>query len=204
MNPCIGTAKACHVFAWVYVICQSTCQKLLCNIAAIALTKQQYCSVATNWCMQVAHFAQLGHGASMLQWLANSHEADGMADLQHRHTLASFDEVSDTHQLFAWLIFAPSSLAFLWSVLAQLALQNQHLLLSIEMIELRSACTAGNASTAAGPAARLREQRGCFEVCTLRPLQVLSNATTCCQIRRPLSSNSVGSFCLFAVLCCAM
>jgi len=51
-----------------------------------------------NWCMQVAHFAQLGHGASMLQWLANSREADGMADLRHGHTLASFHEVTEAHQ----------------------------------------------------------------------------------------------------------
>ncbi len=48
--------------------------------------------------MQVAHFAQLGHGASMLQWLANSREADGMADLRHGHTLASFHEVTEAHQ----------------------------------------------------------------------------------------------------------
>ena len=51
------------------------------------------------------------------------------------------------------------------------------MLLSVIMIELGS---AGNASAAAGPAARLREQRGCFEVCTLQPLQVLSDATSCC------------------------
>lgn len=74
--------------------------------------------------MQVAHFAQLGHGASMLQWLANSREPDGMADLQHGHTLVSFHEVSKTNQLFAWLIFAPASSAFEWSVLTLLAPQN--------------------------------------------------------------------------------
>ncbi len=68
--------------------------------------------------MQVANFAQLGHGASMLQWLANSHEAAGMADFQLGHTLASFHEVLYTDQLFAWLIFVPASIATLWSILA--------------------------------------------------------------------------------------
>ncbi|KAL0018248.1 hypothetical protein WJX77_005089 [Trebouxia sp. C0004] len=47
---------------------------------------------------QVAQFAQLGHGASMLQWLANNREADGMADLQHGHTLACFHEVMQVLQ----------------------------------------------------------------------------------------------------------
>ena len=47
--------------------------------------------------MQVAQFAQLGHGNSLLQWLANSHEAGGVADLQHGHTLVPIHEVTEKH-----------------------------------------------------------------------------------------------------------